>query len=119
MTDDSSKIFQCKYCSYTGQWAKDVARHQRTSHPTCPPHVLQRDYVSDDEGSQEEVEDDDDDDNHQGSSALMIDPVRAFGEVMDPMENSNGDDDDVDDMDSQDDEIVPANDEDEDDEDDA
>ena len=119
MTDDASKIFQCKYCSYTGHWAKDVARHQRTSHPTCPPHVLQRDYVSEDGESNdaEEEDDDDDDHDHEGLSALMIDPVRAFGEVIDPMENNNGDD--FDDMDSQDEEIVPANDEDEDDEDDA
>jgi hypothetical protein len=71
-------------------------------HPNCPSHVVQKDYLhQDDEINNNHVDDDDDD---EGLSALLIDPVRAFGEVIDAVDNKNGNE--YEDMDSQDEEMM-------------
>jgi hypothetical protein len=84
MNGDLTKIFQCKYCSFTSNWSKDITRHQREIHPNYPPHILQKEYLHQDNeinNNEEEVEEED-----EGISALLIDPVRAFGEVIDTNE---------------------------------
>jgi hypothetical protein len=78
MHDGLTKIFQCKYCSFTSHWSKDITRHQREIHPNYPPHILQKDYQDTEINNNMEEEIDE-----QGISALMIDPIRAFGEVID------------------------------------
>jgi hypothetical protein len=51
----------------------------------------------------------------EGLSALLIDPIRAFGEVIDTIENTNGND--YDDIESQEEEMMMEHDIDDDEED--
>ncbi len=90
INDDLTKTFQCKYCSFTSNWSKDITRHQREIHPNYPPHILQKEYLHQDNeinNNEEEVEEED-----EGISALLIDPVRAFGEVIDTNEEEEEED---------------------------
>lgn len=85
--DDSMKIYQCKYCAFTSHWSKDISRHQRDLHPNYPPHILQKEYSTQDDeinNNSHHIEVDQEDD--EGISTLLIDPVRAFGEVIDTNE---------------------------------
>ncbi|CAF1630392.1 unnamed protein product [Rotaria magnacalcarata] len=107
--DDSTKILQCTYCSFTTHWSKEIIKHQRIVHSNYPPHILQNDYVHEDNQFHDEIDDD-------GLSALLIDPVRAFGEVIDTIDNTNGND--YEDAESQDEQMMMGRDID-DDEDDA
>ncbi|CAF2939177.1 unnamed protein product [Rotaria sp. Silwood2] len=100
INDESTKILQCKYCLFTSHWSKEIIKHQRTIHPNYPPHILQKDYLHQDNKIHQHDDDDDDDNDNDGISALLIDPVRAFGEVIDSIDNTNGND--YDDMESQD-----------------
>lgn len=84
-----------------------MTSHQRTIHPHYPPSILEKDYVNPDN----QINNEDDD---EGFSALLIDPVRAFGEVIDTMDNT--DENDYDDVESQDEQILFANDIDDDEE---
>lgn len=108
ISDDVAKIFQCKYCPYTSHWSKELAKHQRMIHPNYPPHILQKDYSH----SNNDIKNEDED---EGLSALFIDPVRAFGEVIDPIQSTN--ENDYDDVDSQDEQMVIDHDIDDDEED--
>ncbi|CAF4496241.1 unnamed protein product [Rotaria sp. Silwood1] len=117
INDESTKILQCKYCSFTSNWSKEIIKHQRTIHPNYPPHILQKDYLQQDNIIHQQ--DDDDDSGGVGDggiSALFIDPVRAFGEVIDSIDNNtNGND--YDDMESQDEHLMIEHDIDDDEED--
>lgn len=89
INDDSTKILQCKYCSFTSHWSKDISRHQRELHPNYPPHILQKEYSPQDNEinnnhSSHQIDVDEEDDEEL--STLLIDPVRAFGEVIDTNE---------------------------------
>ncbi len=88
INDDLTKIFQCKYCSFISHLSKDIARHQREIHSNYPPHILQKDYSHEDN----EINNNNNEEEDEGISALLIDPVRAFGEVIDTIENTNGND---------------------------
>ena len=86
LTDDSIKTFQCKYCLFTSNWSKDITRHQREIHPNYPPHILQKELSHEDNeinNNDQYYEED------EGISALLIDPVRAFGEVIDGNEDED------------------------------
>lgn len=85
INDDSTKIFQCKYCSFTSHWSKDISRHQRELHPNYPPHILQKEYSPQDTEINNNNEIDQEEDDEE-LSTLLIDPVRAFGEVIDTNE---------------------------------
>lgn len=84
--DDSIKIFQCKYCSFTSHWSKDISRHQRELHPNYPPHILQKEYSAQDDEINNNHHIEVDQEDEEGISTLLIDPVRAFGEVIDTNE---------------------------------
>jgi hypothetical protein len=116
MNDDVIKIFQCKYCSFTNNYSKEIARHQRSIHPNYPPHILQKDYLHQDNeinNNYQEVQEEEE--YEEGISALLIDPIKAFGEVIDPIENTNGND--YEDIESQDEEMMTEHDIDDDEED--
>lgn len=87
INEDLTKIFQCKYCSFTSNWSKDITRHQRELHPNYPPHILQKEYLHQDneidDNNNNEEEEEEEGEEDEGISALLIDPVRAFGEVID------------------------------------
>lgn len=90
--DDLVKIFQCKYCSFASHWSKDITRHQREIHPNYPPHIVRKDYSNQDNEINNNMEEEEELDE-QGISALMIDPVRAFGEVIDNNEEEEEEED--------------------------
>lgn len=109
--DETKKIFQCKYCSFISHWSKDITRHQLEIHPNYPPHILRQDNeINNNNNNQEQ------DDETEHLSAFLIDPVRAFGEVIDTVENTNGSE--YEEMEGQDEEMLMEHDID-DDEDDA
>ncbi len=81
-------------------------------HPNYPSHILQQEYLNEDNEINNNNEEDE-----EGISALLIDPIRAFGEVIDTIENTNGND--YDDIESHDEEIIMEHDVDDDDEEDA
>ncbi|CAF0893896.1 unnamed protein product [Rotaria sordida] len=112
INDESTKILQCKYCSFTSIWSKEIIKHQRTIHPNYRPHILQKDYLQQDNNIHQH---DDDDHNNNGISALLIDPIRAFGEVIDSIDNTNGND--YEDIESQDEHMMIEHDIDDDEED--
>ncbi|CAF1006084.1 unnamed protein product [Adineta ricciae] len=120
LTPDFKTIFQCKYCSFTSHWSQEISKHQRSVHPTYPPHILQQEYSNDDQeinnSTNDDDDDDDDNDNDEGYSALLVDPIRAFGEVIDS--NETTDENDCEDMECPDEELLIEHDVD-DDEDDA
>ena len=110
LMNESRKLLQCKYCSFTSSWAKEITQHQTTVHPHLTPSVIKKE----DRTKTEEVMNSHE--SHQSNpSAFFIDPIRAFGEVIDMNDNSN--DNDGDHFESQDEEIILEDDED--DEDDA
>ena len=77
-----------------------MTRHQRATHSNySTDDVEQEDLHPDQEMMHDDAEEID-----EGMSAFLIDPVRAFGEVIDPVETSNGND--YEEMESQDEEIV-------------
>lgn len=92
--DDTMKIFQCKYCSFTSHWSKDISRHQRELHPNYPPHILQKDYSPEDSEINNNHHIEIDEEDEEGISTLLIDPVRAFGEVIDTNEEEQDTEDD-------------------------
>ena len=79
MNNDSNTTFQCYYCFFTSQSSKEIAKHQRTIHPNYPPNIFKKESLNEDN----DIKDND------GLSALFIDPVGAFGEVLDNTENIN------------------------------
>ena len=82
---------------------------------------MQQEYSNDDQEINNSTNDDDDDvdddnDNDEGYSALLVDPIRAFGEVIDS--NETTDENDCEDMECPDEDLLIEHDVD-DDEDDA
>lgn len=69
-----TKKFQCKYCPYTTPWLKDISQHEMQSHKNYSAFA------------REDVMHNNNDDN--GLSALLIDNVDSYGEVL-----SNGNND--------------------------
>ncbi len=62
--ENFTKTYQCKYCSYTTVWLKDMSRHEQQKHPN---------YTSYD--SEEMM-------HNNGLSELLIDNVQSYGEVI-------------------------------------
>ena len=81
-------------------------------HPNYPPRILQKPYIHQDKDKIDNNETYD-----KGMSALFIDSIRDFGEVIDTGENANGND--CEDFESQDERITIEDNIDDDDEEDA
>ncbi|UJR16055.1 hypothetical protein I4U23_002968 [Adineta vaga] len=65
--ENFTKTYQCKYCSYTTPWLKDMSRHERQRHANYPSYVQQEipHYTN----------------NKQNDlSALLIDNVETYNE---------------------------------------
>ena len=83
-TTTITKAYQCKYCSYETPWLKDISQHEMQCRYNCSSY-LREDIVHN---------------SNNGLSALIIDNVQSYGEIL-----SNGnnemiaieDDDDEDD----------------------
>ena len=53
-------------------------------HPNYPPQVLQKEYLDqNDEINNNHYYEVEEEDDEEGISTLLIDPIRAFGEVID------------------------------------
>lgn len=75
--ENFTKTYQCKYCSFTTPWFKDISQHEMQNH---------RNYSS---YEQDEIIHNTNHDNNKhnnshdnGLSALLIDNVESFGEVL-------------------------------------
>ncbi len=81
--ENFTKTYQCKYCSYTTPWLKDISRHEKQRHRTYSSYA-QEDIIH----------------NNNDLSALFIDNVQSYNESI-PNQNEEmiliEDDDDDDD----------------------
>ncbi|CAF1019356.1 unnamed protein product [Adineta steineri] len=94
LTSNMNNVYQCNYCSFTSNYPHEINKHQRIIHPNYPPHIFPQEYLNEDNeinNNNNSYNDDDDnnDDEEEGISTLLIDPIRAFGEVIDTIENDN------------------------------
>lgn len=64
--ENFTKTYQCKYCSYTTPWFKDISRHERQRHQNYSSYVPE----------------DTTHNNNNGLSELLIDNVQSYGEIL-------------------------------------
>ncbi|CAF5194108.1 unnamed protein product, partial [Rotaria magnacalcarata] len=72
--DNFTKTYQCKYCSYTTPWLKDISQHEMQSHKNYSSFT--QDNVMHNNNNNNSI------DNDNGLSALLIDNVQSYGEVL-------------------------------------
>ncbi|CAF0843893.1 unnamed protein product [Rotaria sp. Silwood1] len=73
--ENFTKTYQCKYCSYTTSWLKDISQHEIQSHRTYSSHT-EEDVIHNNNNNNNNNDDD------NGLSALLIDNVQSYGEVL-------------------------------------
>ncbi|CAF0790008.1 unnamed protein product [Adineta steineri] len=68
--ENFTKTYQCKYCSYSTPWLKDIARHEKQKH---------KNYTS---YTQDELMHNNNNNNLHDLSALLIDNVESYNDIL-------------------------------------
>ncbi|CAF3340871.1 unnamed protein product [Rotaria socialis] len=75
--DNFTKTYQCKYCSYTTPWLKHISQHEMQLHKNYSSFT-QDDVIHNNNNNNNNNSID----NDNGLSALLIDNVQSYGEVL-------------------------------------